>query len=98
MSALFVSRPGRQSELLKSGVLALALLSFAGETLAGTLIIPGTGDGLDILRALGAAYTADHPVTVVEVPPSTGSPGAILALHAKEAVLGRIARPLSETE
>ena len=67
-------------------------------SLAGTLNIPGTGDGLDILSALAAAYTADNPGTIVVVPPSTGSPGAIIALHADEAVLGRIARPLSETE
>ena len=91
-------RRHRKAHFLVMGVVATFLASFSSGSVAGTLNIPGTGDGLDILSALAAAYTADNPGTMVVVPPSTGSPGAIIALHADEAVLGRIARPLSETE
>ena len=58
----------------------------------------GTGDGIDLLRALGAAYTADHPETNVIVPPSIGSGGGIAAVSSDKEVLARIARPLSDSE
>lgn len=65
---------------------------------AGDLAIVGTGDGLEVLRAVGAAYTADHPDTVVHVPPSVHSSGGIKAVRAGSAILGRIARPLTLEE
>ena len=58
----------------------------------------GTGDGLEVLRAVGAAYTADHPQTSVFVPPSVHSSGGIAAVRSGAAVLGRIARPLTLEE
>lgn len=65
---------------------------------AGDLSVVGTGDGIDLLRALGAAYTADHPETNVVVPPSIGSGGGVAAVGSDKEVLARIARPLSDTE
>src|SRR3954466_8676482 len=65
---------------------------------AGDLSVVGTGDGIDLLRALGAAYTAAHPDTNVIVPPSIGSGGGIAAVGSGKEVLGRIARPLSDSE
>src|SRR3954451_2197678 len=65
---------------------------------AGTLTIPGTGDGIEILNAVGAAFTADNPGTLVIVPPSIGSGGAIVAVSGDREVLGRVARPLSDAE
>ena len=65
---------------------------------AGDLSVVGTGDGIDLLRALGAAYTADHPETNVIVPPSIGSGGGIAAVGSDKEVLARIARPLSDSE
>jgi phosphate transport system substrate-binding protein len=65
---------------------------------AGELSVVGTGDGIDLLRALGAAYTADHPDTNVIVPPSIGSGGGIAAVSSNKEVLARAARPLSESE
>ena len=58
----------------------------------------GTGDGIDLLRALGSAYMTDHPETNVIVPPSIGSGGGIAAVNAEKEVLARIARPLSDSE
>ena len=65
---------------------------------AGDLSVVGTGDGIDLLRALGAAYTADHPETNVIVPPSIGSGGGIAAVGSNKEVLARAARPLSDSE
>jgi phosphate transport system substrate-binding protein len=65
---------------------------------AGDLSVVGTGDGIDLLRALGAAYTADHPDTTVVVPPSIGSGGGIAAVGSNKEVLARAARPLTDSE
>lgn len=76
----------------------VVLLSLSGNVCAGDLSVVGTGDGIDLLRALGAAYTADHPDTNVIVPPSIGSGGGIAAVGSNKEVLARIARPLSDSE
>src|SRR5947209_12641857 len=76
----------------------LAGLCLTATAQAGDLAVVGTGDGIDLLRALGAAYTADHPDTNVVVPPSIGSGGGVAAVGANKEVLGRIARPLSDSE
>jgi phosphate transport system substrate-binding protein len=77
---------------------SLALTSLCVNVEAGDLAVVGTGDGIDLLRALGAAYTADHPDTNVIVPPSIGSGGGIAAVGSEKEVLARIARPLSDSE
>ena len=84
---------------LRQALLAAVLLT-AGATVstAGDLAVVGTGDGLEVLRAVGAAYTADHPQTSVFVPPSVHSSGGIAAVRSGTAVLGRIARPLTLEE
>jgi phosphate transport system substrate-binding protein len=76
----------------------IAGLSLCVNAYAGDLSVVGTGDGIDLLRALGAAYTAAHPDTNVIVPPSIGSGGGIAAVGSGKEVLGRIARPLSDSE
>jgi phosphate transport system substrate-binding protein len=75
-----------------------ALMSLAAPLYAGDLAVVGTGDGIDLLRALGAAYTADHPDTNVIVPPSIGSGGGVAAVGSNKEVLARVARPLSDSE
>ncbi len=77
---------------------SLALTSLCTSVQAGDLSVVGTGDGIDLLRALGAAYTADHPDTNVIVPPSIGSGGGIAAVGSEKEVLARVARPLSDSE
>jgi ABC-type phosphate transport system substrate-binding protein len=78
----------------------LLFASATGNGAAADLAVVGTGDGLEVLRAVGAAYTADHPETAVWVPPSVRvhSSGGISAVRSGTAVLGRIARPLSIEE
>jgi len=80
------------------GAISGLLVTLCSSALAGELRIVGTGDGMEQLRALGSAYTADHPDTVVIVPPSIGSGGGIAAVGARKELLGRIARPLTEKE
>jgi phosphate transport system substrate-binding protein len=62
------------------------------------LVVVGTGDGMELLQAVAASYTADKPGTAVIVPPSIGSGGAIAAVGAERNELGRVARPLNEKE
>lgn len=65
---------------------------------AGEINVVGTGDGLEILRAVAAAYTTEHPGTKILVPPSIGSGGAIAAVGVGRERLGRVARPLTAAE
>ena len=60
--------------------------------------VVGTGDGMDVLTALGSAYMADNPGSMVVMPPSIGSGGGIAAVGSEKEILGRIARPLSPIE
>ena len=84
--------------IAKRLLLAVPFAVFGLRAHAGDLSVVGTGDGIDLLRALGAAYTADHPDTNVIVPPSIGSGGGIAAVSSNKEVLARAARPLSESE
>jgi phosphate transport system substrate-binding protein len=58
----------------------------------------GTGDGIELMRTLGASYTAENPQTVIVVPPSIGSGGGLAAVGSDKEILARIARPLTESE
>jgi phosphate transport system substrate-binding protein len=79
--------------------LALWLLAAtAAPALAGELVIPGTGDGLDMLRHLAATYTAKNPDTKVIVPASIGSGGGKIAVAQDRVQLGRVAVPLSAAD
>jgi phosphate transport system substrate-binding protein len=80
------------------GLWAVSLVAICATAQAGDLSVVGTGDGIDLLRALGAAYTADHPETNVIVPPSIGSGGGVAAVGSDKEILARIARPLSDSE
>src|SRR5256885_15399355 len=73
----------------------IAALCLSANAQAGDLSVVGTGDGIDLLRALGAAYTADHPDTNVIVPPSIGSGGGVAAGGAHKEGFARGARPPS---
>jgi phosphate transport system substrate-binding protein len=77
-------------------VVAIASLQSAAG--ANELSVVGTGDGIELLRALSASYSADHPQTTILVPPSIGSGGGLAAVGGDKEVLARIARPLTESE
>ena len=76
-----------------------ALLSFVVLPLrAEELTIPGTGDGMEIVKALAAAFLVENPQTIVNIPLSTGSGGGIAAVGTGSAIMGRVARSLTESE
>lgn len=83
---------------LRVSIAALALCLLPGVGFAEDLRIEGTGEGLDIIEGLCAAFMADHPNTYVIIPSSTGSDGGVSAVRTDKAVLGRVARPLSLAE
>ena len=58
---------------------ATLLVWNATGAIASDIVVVGTGDGMEVLRAVGAAYTADHPQNGVLVPPSVHSSGGIAA-------------------
>jgi phosphate transport system substrate-binding protein len=80
---------------LAVGIALASLSSFAA---AKELSVVGTGDGIELLRALSAAYAADNPDTAVQVPPSIGSGGGLAAVGGDKEVLARVARPLTDSE
>jgi phosphate transport system substrate-binding protein len=81
--------------LLVAMLCAAALTSAAH---AESLKIVGTGDGIPVFRALGAAFTAKNPDTTILVPPSIHSSGGIREVGTDREILGRIARPLKNDE
>lgn len=85
-----------KSAALLLGLLALPLV--APSAPAGELAIVGTGDGINVLAAVGDAFKAKNPSTTVLVPPSIHSSGGVRSVVFGTAVLGRVARPLSPEE
>lgn len=65
---------------------------------AETLIIPGTGASEVILQELAAAFNAENPGSEVVIPASVHSGGGIYLVGTDQFVLGRVARPLLNSE
>lgn len=76
----------------------IILLAQSGGVRADDLPIVGTGDGIEMLQAVAAAYNAEGGEARVSVPPSIGSGGAVAAVGGERQRLGRVARPLTEAE
>jgi len=62
------------------------------------LKVVGTGDGLEMLQEIGRGFATAHPDIVLEIPPSIGSGGGIVAVGSGAERMGRVARSLSESE
>ncbi|ASP35347.1 PstS family phosphate ABC transporter substrate-binding protein [Labrenzia sp. VG12] len=62
------------------------------------LKVVGTGDGLEMLREIGAGFSKAHPDIALDIPPSIGSGGGIAAVGTGAERLGRVARPLTDSE
>src|SRR5688500_15338332 len=65
---------------------------------AEKLAVVGTGDGIEVLKAVGAAFTSGNPEITIDIPPSIHSAGGIKAVAQGDAIVGRIARPLKQDE
>jgi phosphate transport system substrate-binding protein len=90
---------------IRKNVAATLLVLAAGFCLAApaqaqmrSLEIVGTGDGIDLLRAVAASFMDEDKSIRVDVPSSIGSGGGIAAVGSGKAVLGRVARRLSQAE
>lgn len=84
--------------LLKAIVLAIILSLAALARAEESITIAGTGDSQDILRQLASQFEAKHPGKTIQVPNSVGSSGGIKMAAEGKCDLGRIARPLKDTE
>ena len=62
------------------------------------LDIVGTGDGIDVLRAIAASFMQRQESARVDISPSIGSGGGIAAVGSGKAILGRVARRLTDAE
>ena len=88
----------RQMSLTFFGAV-MAVSVWAGPALSqSTLEVVGTGDGIDVLRALGKAFNTESKSVFIDIPPSIGSGGGIAAVGSGKSVLGRVARKLTDTE
>lgn len=65
---------------------------------SASIKVVGTGDGVDLLRAMASDFQKQNGKAVVEIPPSIGSGGGIAAVGSGKAPLGRVARALSDSE
>jgi phosphate transport system substrate-binding protein len=63
-----------------------------------TLMVAGTGESQEVLRALAKQFADKHPGVTVEVPDSIGSGGGIKALKKGKTDIARTGRPLKDTE
>jgi len=93
---------------IRLGVILATVAAFAftparaaaqpGQTLSGKLVIEGTGDSQDLLRALAARFEAQYPGVDIEVPPGIGSRGGIIAILENRIEMARVSRPLNPNE
>ncbi|MGH6767504.1 MAG: PstS family phosphate ABC transporter substrate-binding protein [Xanthobacteraceae bacterium] len=82
-----------------AGILIAAILSSTAPAVAGAkLSVVGTGDGLDVLRAIAVAFSRENRSIQVLVPPSIHSRGGIVAVASGREILGRVARKLTPAE
>ena len=79
-------------------IAVFALFSNAHSVTFKELVIVGTGSGTPLLKAIGKAFTIQHPDVSIVIPESIGSGGAIKAVGNDEYVLGRVARDIQDRE
>lgn len=79
-------------------VYACASLAVFAPAHAEVLSIPGSGNPEYVLQALAKAFNAQSSGHRVEVPPSSGTAGALRDVEQGAASLGRVGRPLKDAE
>jgi hypothetical protein len=80
-------RPISYRQRICSIVAPLIISTFAVGA-PGEVSIVGTGDGIDIFRALAVAFMEENKSIWIDVPPSIGSSGGVAAVGKNMAVLG----------
>ncbi len=79
-------------------VLLLPLIASGANAAPSEITIVGTGDGMSILKNIGAAFSQENPDVTVSVPASIGSGGGIKAVGADKFAVGRVAREIKDKE
>jgi phosphate transport system substrate-binding protein len=79
-------------------VLLLVILSCGRGVAAERIVISGSGDSQDLLRAMASAFEKANPGTRIVMAKSIGSDGGIRAVERGAADLGRIARLITEKD
>jgi phosphate transport system substrate-binding protein len=79
-------------------LLGFSFAAAATKALADDLSIPGSGNLEYVLGEIAKAFNNQQHRHRVTVPPSTGTAGAIRDVEQGVATLGRVGRPLKETE
>src|SRR3972149_3381717 len=62
------------------------------------ITVSGTGSNEGIVKELAEAFMKESPGTIINVPPSIGTDGGINGCKEGKFELGRIGRPLKDTE
>lgn len=78
-------------------IFIFTFIFFTSTVKADEIAIPGTGDGVAVLEAIGNAFTEKEGVAV-RVPKSIGSGGAIKVVGNDQAIVGRVARGIKDKE
>lgn len=74
------------------------LLLVASPVLGEEIAIPGSGNPEYVLRQLAGAFNASQKEHRVVIPASTGTAGALRDVSEGTAIVGRVGRPLKESE
>ncbi|MFB0935368.1 MAG: substrate-binding domain-containing protein, partial [Propionivibrio sp.] len=82
----------------RAATLCLTMLAFMPVASAETLVIPGSGNPEYILKELANAYNHQQTRHRVVVPPTIGTSGALREVTEGTATMGRVGRPLKDTE
>jgi phosphate transport system substrate-binding protein len=93
----------RALQIIAVAALAFALPLTAGAAqpqriLSGRLIIEGSGDSQELLRAIARRFESLHPGTIIEVPDGIGNRGGIESVLGNRVELARISRRLNDDE
>jgi phosphate transport system substrate-binding protein len=83
---------------MKPGLAGIMSVLTVSPSFGAEFAVVGTGDGIELLQAVAAAFNADHAGMSAAVPPSIGSGGAVTAVGADRHKLGRVARDLTPAE
>lgn len=84
---------------LKRALFLCVIALLSEKTHAGPVLnVVGTGDGLEMLQEIGEGFKAAHPGIGIKIPPSIGSGGGIAAVSSGTERMGRVARPLKDSE
>ena len=88
----------KRARLGSKSIFAAALMLIASASHAEILTVVGTGDGVNVLKSIGEAFSQQHPGTSVDVPKSIGSGGGIKSVGGDKNIVGRVARNIKDKE